>query len=801
MFLSARRLTLAILASLCAAFGVLALASAPALAAAPTIEGESSSEVASSGVRLSATVNPGRVPSEYFFEYGTSAAYGSKTAPTSIGAGAEGVRVFAQLGELQAETEYHFRVVAENANGESALGGDETFTTLGAFPPAPAGLPDDRGYELVTPYMENAEVFTTLSGTGPFEVALDGDAVSYKGEPSAGGNGTTGYGEGGNEYLATRVPGGGWTAQAIQPEHTIKPDEGGPAYVGFTSDLSEGFLSSGEPLLEGDEGGVYSRELPAGSYGLIAANAASAGSTPTTYAGSTPDGSHVLLEENAGGHSTMIGSGLYDSVEGRLAPVSVLPDGSQASGMMVFGGPGRNEGRGNGLPDFDHVISEDGSRIFWSTLELVSGELYKPSALYVREDDASADARTVQVDGVEPGCASCGPSGGGRFWMASSDGSRVYFTDESRLTADSTAASGEPDLYVYDVESEKLTDLSVDANPGEHANVLGVAGAGESAEGGAYVYFVADGELASGAVPATCGGGGIHEVDEVCNLYVVGEGEAPRFIAVLSPNDDATKNVYSFTGDWIPTLGGLTSEVTPDGRHLAFLHDGQLYVYDAVAGSLACASCAPAGGGSALVPISENATYQPRFISDDGEQVFFETQVQLTQRPGGGVYEWEQDGSGSCRLSPGCIYLLSHGVTDDPYSTGNGQSLIGASASGSDVFFETREQLVPQDGDEDVKLYDARVGAQQPLASLACTSSGCQGAPLPPPVFATPASVTFAGVGDFEPTPPATSVKSRKKAVKCAKGKKLSHGKCVKSKRKKKSKKAKKAGEERGANS
>ena len=32
-----------------------------------------------------------------------------------------------------------------------------------------------------------------------------------------------------------------------------------------------------------------------------------------------------------------------------------------------------------------------------------------------------------------------GPSGGGKFWAASSDGSRVFFTDCSQLTPDSTA--------------------------------------------------------------------------------------------------------------------------------------------------------------------------------------------------------------------------------------------------------------------------------------------------------------------------------------------------------------------------
>ena len=49
------------------------------------------------------------------------------------------------------ETEYHYRVIATNANG-STPGPDQTFTT---FPVLSLGLPDDRGYELVSPAQKN----------------------------------------------------------------------------------------------------------------------------------------------------------------------------------------------------------------------------------------------------------------------------------------------------------------------------------------------------------------------------------------------------------------------------------------------------------------------------------------------------------------------------------------------------------------------------------------------------------------------------------------------------------------------
>ena len=52
---------------------------------------------------------------------------------------------------------------------------------------------------------------------------------------------------------------------------------------------------------------------------------------------------------------------------------------------------------------------------------------------------------------------------------------------------------------------------------------------------------------------------------------------------------------------------------------------------------------------------------------------------------------------------------------------------------------------------EAFNLFDARVGGVQPVTEPLCTGTGCQGPPEPAPTFATPASVTFNGVGNFPP--------------------------------------------------
>src|SRR5487761_300242 len=125
-----RRLGLArmVVVAFCSLCAALMLWCAPALAAPPAVEAESFSNVGSSSATLSATVNAGGSLTSYQFEYGTSVAYGSTTPLASLGSGSEGVSVLAQLGGLEPETVYHFRVVATNASSETAHGADVTFT-------------------------------------------------------------------------------------------------------------------------------------------------------------------------------------------------------------------------------------------------------------------------------------------------------------------------------------------------------------------------------------------------------------------------------------------------------------------------------------------------------------------------------------------------------------------------------------------------------------------------------------------------------------------------------------------------
>jgi hypothetical protein len=128
------------------------------------------------------------------------------------------------------------------------------------------------------------------------------------------------------------------------------------------------------------------------------------------------------------------------------------------------------------------------------------------------------------------------------------------------------------------------------------------------------------------------------------------------------------------------------------------------------------------------------------------------------------VYEWHD----------GTLSLISSG--SDPTDS----LFLGMSTDGSDAFFGTHAALVAQDTDDAGDLYDARIdGGFGQTAPPVCTGSGCQGVPGTPPIFATPASATFEGVGNFPPPssrPAGTTLTPRQKLARALKACRAKHG-------------------------
>jgi hypothetical protein len=724
----------------------------PALAPAISGEGVETESISSGEAEVYASIVPGAPPIKYYVEYGTSTKYGSSTTAVGLGTGGSPVGVKVRLGGLQPHTEYHFRFVAENEAGKKEVGEDETFVTPASAIGSTSVLPDNRAYELVSSPTENITVEDNAGGLGvevtgdadcnnaKDHAAADGDAIAYQAEPpDEGGNGQLGDGLC-NQWIAARGP-SGWTATDVVPA-----------------------ASNGDSIF----------------------------------------------------------TNLYELVGGPLNFSNPLPEGRPEPTSEAFVGGPPETTNPESSPDFSNAISSDGSRIFWTSAEPDESETGKikrwiPKKLYLTENGT-----TIQVDAGEAECVNEGncTSGGGLFWTATADGSKVFFTDANRLTANSTAESEEPDLYEYEVATGRLTDLTVTGTG--HANVQGVIGAG--GENGEYVYFGAAGVLASNksanGETAQPGRKDVFGKYVYLNIYVSHDG-VTSFITAYEgerfgyPLDDETMSDLSRGPSY------RTAQVSADGQTMIFEEKRQLlpnyhgegvelYVYDGATGRLSCASCDPTGapqysGGEGLLPTAGGGTEEQgwpsygalRYMSASGARVFFDSEAALVPQDTNGVrdvYEWERPASGSepnnscSKSSPsygevngGCVYLLSGGqVRDASY-------FVDADAEGNNVFFTSRGQLTPQAIDENVALYDARVGGGFVELSTECTGTGCQGVPPAAPIFATPSSATFNGVGNFEPRP-AVVQKPVAKPTECKKGTVRKAGRCVKAKGKAKAK-------------
>jgi len=98
----------------------------------------SATGVTATAATVVGSVNPQGAETTYFVEYGTTTAYGSKTAAVALPGGTSFQSITAQLTGLAPGTTYHFRISATNKAGTS-VGIDQTFTTpSGGAPPQSA---------------------------------------------------------------------------------------------------------------------------------------------------------------------------------------------------------------------------------------------------------------------------------------------------------------------------------------------------------------------------------------------------------------------------------------------------------------------------------------------------------------------------------------------------------------------------------------------------------------------------------------------------------------------------------------
>jgi hypothetical protein len=104
------------------------IAVAAVLAAAPAATTGPAEEVTTTSATATGTIDPNGLATTYHVEYGTSSAYGLVTRDRNAGAGNEPLGVRVALSGLTPDTDYHYRLVAENGDGV-ATGSDATLRT------------------------------------------------------------------------------------------------------------------------------------------------------------------------------------------------------------------------------------------------------------------------------------------------------------------------------------------------------------------------------------------------------------------------------------------------------------------------------------------------------------------------------------------------------------------------------------------------------------------------------------------------------------------------------------------------
>jgi hypothetical protein len=140
--------------------GLAMTAPAVASAVAPIVTTGGAAQVTITAATLTGTVNPRGLSTSYYFQYGTTTAYGSRTASTGAGKGTSVSAAAAQVSGLGPNTKYHYRLIAHSSDGTTA-GNDRTFTT----PKQPLGLALSANPNPVV-FGAATTLAGTLSGTG-----------------------------------------------------------------------------------------------------------------------------------------------------------------------------------------------------------------------------------------------------------------------------------------------------------------------------------------------------------------------------------------------------------------------------------------------------------------------------------------------------------------------------------------------------------------------------------------------------------------------------------------------------------
>ena len=253
------------------------------------------------------------------------------------------------------------------------------------------------------------------------------------------------------------------------------------------------------------------------------------------------------------------------------------------------------------------------------------------------------------------------------------------------------------------------------------------------------------------------------------NLYLWRKGTL-RYVTTLKPGRVCT-NLELASGCATGPVARM--QVTPDGSHMAFVTNSQItgynnngktemYTYLPETGQITCASCRPDG----QPPVGEVLASQNGLFQTYDGRVFFSTEDPLVPRDTNeveDVYEFTEGRAQLITAGTGMVLKGFNGYTGLQTSTG----LVGVSANGTDVYFNSLDSLVTQDHNgAQFKIYDARTGGGFPaeLAPERCEAADeCHGPGVQAPALPPDRTSSSLGNGNVTKAPAKHKKKHKKK--------------------------------------
>jgi hypothetical protein len=394
----------------------------------PEVETGPAISITETAAELTGSIDTLGDQTTYRFEYGLTTSYGSKVpVGTEATAGSErSTRTFArEVSDLQPNTTYHYRIVAENSAGEAA-GADRKFTTSGA-----AAV---RAYEQVSTRNKMGGAINYRQG---FLAAADGSGVVYQlGAAPENASSAPLF----TRVLSRRASTDWLDWKSLDPPFNAQKTVLTSTTQAISADFTQAMVVSNLALAPGgieDGGNIYIEDVETGDYTFVGGapgsdafnSMAALGYFHTVYMEAAPDFSWIVFNSLTPLAPGVTGSAMYKwSRDGGLEVVSRLPDDSIASSIQVPG------------PYLQKIraVSEDGDTVY-----------FNGDGIYRRSGGLTTAVSVSQIPG-DPDTPQPGILDG-----ISKDGRYAFFRTFWRLTSD-TPSEPQASVYRYDAQDGSL---------------------------------------------------------------------------------------------------------------------------------------------------------------------------------------------------------------------------------------------------------------------------------------------------------------------------------------------------------